>query len=99
MLYKQTNPESLLTPFRISDAQRRPPVSLKSAHKVGVLNENWCKTSLVSNLQVRLCDGNKQTLQDPMNTTLDHIDVLFNGNYMRLQLSQSQTLFGVGSDM
>ena len=32
------------TPFRISDAQRRPPVSLKSAHEVGSRreNENWC---------------------------------------------------------
>ena len=37
----------IFTPFRISGAQMRPPVSLKSAHKVGVLNENWCKVSIV----------------------------------------------------
>ena len=32
-----------VTPFRIQNAQRGPPFSLITAHKVGVLNEKRCK--------------------------------------------------------
>ena len=35
-----------ITPFRIQNAQRGPPFSLITAHKVGVLNEKRCKTPL-----------------------------------------------------
>ena len=45
------------TPFRISDAQRRPPVSLKSAHEVGVLNENWCKKNYELDVSNRVLMG------------------------------------------
>ena len=33
----------IFTPFRISDAQRRPPFPFITAHEVGVLNEKRCK--------------------------------------------------------
>ena len=33
----------IFTPFRIQNAQRGPPFSLITAHKVGVLNEKRCK--------------------------------------------------------
>ena len=35
------------TPFRISDAQRRPPFPFITAHEVGVLNEKRCNSSMV----------------------------------------------------
>ena len=43
--YRQFNRTQRVTPFRISDAQTRPPVSLKSAHEVGsrMENEDWRK--------------------------------------------------------
>ena len=40
---KRKEEPSVLTPFRIEDAQYATPSPLITAHKVGVLNEKRCK--------------------------------------------------------
>ena len=56
-IYKGTHVSKIkkvITPFRISDAQRRPPFPFITAHEVGVLNEKRCKKVIVLDIDETL---------------------------------------------